>query len=381
MVEIDATTTLDYLRGPGRDFLPQVGLTVTDLDSATASELAWGVSNIVIRVDVPHAGASFVLKQSREKLRTQIDWFSQLERIWREVDMLHALRRLLPDGTVPAVLFEDRDNYLFAMEAIEADHRVWKADLLAGNPGDDVARNLAGCLAAIHRGSTGDVALAEQLGDRTVFDELRLDPFYRYVAAHDEHCRPALEAIIESSLTRSDCLVLADFSPKNILITSRGPVLVDFETGHFGDPAFDVGFFLSHLLLKAVYHTGSCHPPAKGELLATLTIEEARIFEMVYRLHLAESPSPQWYTPGEAATSEYERRCVRHLGACMLARVAGKSRVDYLREDWQPEFVTRYCHDLLIDSGLSLQEAFEWLRTALAKRLSRCDGRDHRESD
>jgi len=375
MLEIDASTTLDYLRGPGRDFLSNVGLTVADLDAATATELAWGVSNIVIRVDVRNAGVSFVLKQSREKLRTQIDWFSQLERIWREVDMLHALRRLLPDGAVPVVLFEDRENYLFAMEAIEANHRVWKADLLAGNIGDDVARNLAGCLAAIHRGSTGNATLADQLGDRTVFDELRLDPFYRYVAEHDEHCRPALEAIIESSLTRSDCLVLADFSPKNILITSRGPVLVDFETGHFGDPAFDVGFFLSHLLLKAVYHNGSWDPSTKGDFLATLTIAEASIFEMVYRLHLAENPTPQWYASAGETTSEYERRCVRHLGACMLARVAGKSRVDYLREDWQPEFVTRYCHGLLTDSGLTLQEAFEWLKTALAERSSRSDDR------
>ncbi len=368
MLEIDASTTLDYLRGPGRDFLPQVGLTVNDLDSATATELAWGVSNIVIRVDALDAGVSFVLKQSREKLRTQIDWFSQLERIWREVDMLHALRRLLPDGAVPVVLFEDRDNYLFVMEAIEADHRVWKADLLAGNVGDDVAGNLAGCLAAIHRGSTGNATLAEQLGDRTVFDELRLDPFYRYVAEHDEHCRPALEAIIESSLTRSDCLVLADFSPKNILITSRGPVLVDFETGHFGDPAFDVGFFLSHLLLKAVYHADAG--------LAEPLLDLARTFERRYFQLLLRRQAPDWSTDGSETISDYERRCVRHLGACMLARVAGKSRVDYLREDWQPEFVTRYCHGLLTDSGLTLQETFEWLRTALAKRSSRSDDRE-----
>jgi 5-methylthioribose kinase len=367
MLEIDASTTLDYLRGPGQDFLPQVGLSISDLDSATATELAWGVSNIVIRVDVRPAGRSFVLKQSREKLRTEIDWFSQLERIWREVDMLHALRRLLPSGAVPVVLFEDRENYLFAMEAIEADHRVWKAELLAGEIDPKVAKNLAGCLAAIHRGSTGDAALAEQLGDRTVFDELRLDPFYRNVAEHDEHCRPALEAIIHSSLTRSDCLVLADFSPKNILITSRGPVLVDFETGHFGDPAFDVGFFLSHLLLKAVHHDGTGR---SQDMLDLVTAFEQRYFKLLTR-----SFAPEWTASNDDSTSEYENRCVRHLGACMLARVAGKSRVDYLLEDWQPEFVTRYCHGLLTDSGLTLQEAFEWLKTALAARSSRSDGR------
>lgn len=360
MIEIDATTTLDFLRGPGREFLPQVGLTVSDLDSATATELAWGVSNIVIRVDAPEVGRSLVLKQSREKLRTQIDWFSQLERVWREVDMLRALRRLLPDGAVPVVLFEDRDNYLFAMEAIEADHRVWKAELLNSEFDVSVAKNLAACLAAIHRGSTGDSALAEQLGDRTVFDELRLDPFYRYVAAHDEQCRPALDALVESSLTRSDSLVLADFSPKNILLTSRGPVLVDFETGHFGDPAFDVGFFLSHLLLKAVYHSSAGQSEAVLELV--------RAFEQRYSDLLLRGTAPDWATVTDGSTSAYQRRCVRHLGACMLARVAGKSRVDYLREDWQPEFVTRYCRGLLTDSGLTLSEAFDWLKTALAKR-------------
>ena len=365
MIEIYAATTLEFLRGPGREFLPQIGLTAGDLDSATAAELAWGVSNIVIRVDVPAAGRSFVLKQSREKLRTQIDWFSQLERIWREVDMLHALRRLLPDGAVPVVLFEDRDNYLFAMEAIEADHRVWKAELLAGQFDPAVAENLAGCLAAIHRGSTGDPNLQATLGDRTVFDELRLDPFYRYVAAHDEHCRPALDALIESTMTRSDALVLADFSPKNILLTSRGPVLVDFETGHFGDPAFDLGFFLSHLLLKAVYHTKQPAP-----MLALARAFERRYFDLLTR-----DAAPDWARAAGDATSDYERRCVRHLGACMLARVAGKSRVDYLREDWQPEFVTRYCHGLLVDSGLTLSDAFERLETALRERTSRSDGR------
>ncbi|MHC4877067.1 MAG: phosphotransferase family protein [Planctomycetota bacterium] len=358
MIEIDATTTLDYLRGPGCDFLPQVGLTPADLESATAKELAWGVSNIVIRVDAPDAGRSFVVKQSREKLRTQIDWFSQLERIWREVDMLHALRRLLPDGAVPAVLFEDRDNYLFAMEAIEADHRVWKAELLDGHFDPAVADNLAACLAAIHRGSTGNSELAELLGNRTVFDELRLDPFYRYVAEHDEVCRPALESIVESSLHRSDALVLADFSPKNILLTTRGPVLVDFETGHFGDPAFDIGFFLSHLLLKVVYHSSQIAP----------AINLARVFEDRYFHLLLRDQAPDWATAEDESTSDYERRCVRHLGACMLARVAGKSRVDYLREDWQPDFVTRYCHGLLTESGLTLKESFEWLQTALRER-------------
>ncbi len=54
----------------------------------------------------------------------------------------------------------------------------------------------------------------------------------------------------------------ADFSPKNLLVYDggRGLMMVDFETGHYGDPAFDLGFFLSHLVLKAFYHAPRHEP-------------------------------------------------------------------------------------------------------------------------
>ena len=128
MDQIDASNLLEYFRRTGQSNLPQLGLSLSDLTESHVTELAWGVSNIVLRVDAPHT--SFVVKQSREQLRTEIDWFSGIERIWRETDVMRTLGRLLPAGAVPRVLFEDRDNYLFAMEAVEADHRVWKAELL-----------------------------------------------------------------------------------------------------------------------------------------------------------------------------------------------------------------------------------------------------------
>lgn len=364
MITVDAESTLNYLRGPGHGFLRQTGLTPADLDAATVTELAWGVSNIVIRVDGPDATNSFVLKQSRKKLRTRIDWFSRLDRIWREVEMLRVLQRLLPDGTVPSVLFEDRKNFLFAMEAIDADHRVWKEELLGGHADARTAAQLADCLAAIHRGSAGNCELMEQLGDRVVFDELRLDPFYRYVAERHRDCRQSLETLVDESLSRSDALVLGDFSPKNILLTSHGPVLVDFETGHFGDPAFDVGFFLSHLLLKVVFHAGGAGGPDRWLPFS----EVPRKFAARYLLALSASSAPVWCQSDRHPGSDYQHRCVRHLGACMLARVAGKSRVDYLCEDWQSGFVADYCRHLLNEPSLTLVEAFDGLDAALRRR-------------
>ena len=83
----------------------------------------------------PEAGGDFVVKQSREQLRTEAPWFSRLERIHTEIDLMRHLAELVPAGAIPRVLFEDRPNFLFGMEAVAADHRVWKADLLVGSHG------------------------------------------------------------------------------------------------------------------------------------------------------------------------------------------------------------------------------------------------------
>ena len=50
-----------------------------------------------------------------------------------------------------------------------------------------------------------------------------------------------------------DTLVHGDYSPKNILLHGSRMVLLDHEVIHWGDPAFDVGFSLTHLLSKAHY--------------------------------------------------------------------------------------------------------------------------------
>jgi len=342
MIELDARNVLAFLRSEGRALLMQAGLAADDLSDATARELAWGVSNIVMRVDAPRW--SLVLKQSRQQLRTKIDWFSRLERIWREVDVLKVLAEILPEQVVPRVLFEDRENYLFAMQAVEADHRVWKAELLAGRFDLPVAETLGRHLARIHRATTGREDLREKLGDRTFFDELRLDPFYRYMANTLPDRRDVLLALIETTLARQDCLVLADFSPKNILLTSHGPVLVDFETGHYGDPGFDLGFFLSHLLLKAIKHNWSAE-----------SRQPAITFWQSYHQALLSDPAPAW------ADSDFEHRCIQHLAACLQSRIDGKSRIDYLPDPAQADRVRALCSQMWSDSRNSSTSLRQYL--------------------
>src|SRR5690606_5639562 len=116
-------------------------------------------------------------------------------------------------------------------------------------------------------------------------------------------------------------LVHGDVSPKNILIERRSgrPVLLDAECAWYGDPAFDAAFCLNHLVLKAV------HMPALGDVL----LDQAADFFEVWQRHF-----PVALRSGIAA------RTAALLPCLMLARVDGKSPVDYLGPDAQAQVRT-----------------------------------------
>jgi 5-methylthioribose kinase len=336
--------------------------------------LSGGVSNVVLRVE-PEGRPAFVVKQSREQLRTEAPWFSRLDRIFGETGFMRAVRPLLPEGAIPRILDEDRENYAYAMEAVDATHVVWKLELLSRRVREAIALRLAQYLAGIHGGTHANPVLAEEFDDREVFVQLRVDPFYRHVARVHGDLRQPIEALIDEMWQTRLCLVHADFSPKNVLIVDRPPrdgvadgphdaasqpivTLVDFETGHYGDPAFDLGFFLSHLLLKAV-RTGGENAPFLRLAATFLDRYREEIVAMA-------SGSP-------LITPELEHRAVKHLAACSLARIDGTSPVDYLTDAADRDLVRAFSRRLLQDSVNSLPVAFDILGLALADHPSRAE--------
>jgi 5-methylthioribose kinase len=341
------------------------------------------VSNIVLRVE-PENGAAFVLKQSRERLRTEAAWFSRLDRIWRETAAMRALAPILPAGALPQILFEDRENYLFAMESADPKHTVWKDELLSGQVRPAIAERLGTYLSTIHARTFHDPALESAFGDREVFVQLRLDPFYRRIAAVHPELAPLIESLIAEMWDTRLCLVHADFSPKNVLVTEpvvgasdagtgqgtgnreqgtadgskpdagtrgrgdagRRPariMLVDFETAHFGDPAFDLGFFLSHLLLKGV-RAG----PDVSQFTNLARTFWQRYVEGMTLIH----PSSFLLHPS------LQRRAVTNLAGCMLARVDGTSPVGYLSNPNDRELVRDFCRRLFLARSERLSDVF-----------------------
>jgi 5-methylthioribose kinase len=268
-----------------------------------------------------------VLKQSQERLRVAMEWRSRLDRIWIERDALALLSNRLPPGAVPQVLFDDLQNYLFAMTAAPADARVWKEELLLGRVDLAIGKTCGRLLAAMHDISEPEVLV--RFADQTVFDELRLDPYYRTIARVHPVTAPILNRMIDESghSTTSPRFVHADFSPKNMLISNKQIMIVDFETAHAGDPSFDLGFFASHVMLKAYRAAPDGHEP----YLALL-----RAFVDSY-CGASQASSPRLLARFAAAT--------RHKLACLLARVDGKSPVEYLdpaRQDRVRRFALTY---------------------------------------
>jgi 5-methylthioribose kinase len=307
MREIDAATAVDYLRDSGR---------VPEGSDVRVRELTGGVSNIVLRVEV--AGRPpFVVKQCRERLRVAMDWRARLDRIWTESATLAVLGTILPAGTVPQVLFEDRPNYLFAMTCAPDDAATWKSHLMAGWVDPDVAARLGTIVGTIHSDAPRHPALRGALADTSLFDELRVDPYFRTIARRHPHVAPRIEALVTAMERPHDerTLVLGDFSPKNILVHAGGLILLDFECAHAGDPAFDLGFFLSHLLLKTIRVV--LEDPERARQYTDLTGR----FWRAYLDRRGIDPT---------AEAELVSRANRHTAACCLARVDGKSPVEYL---------------------------------------------------
>jgi 5-methylthioribose kinase len=145
------------------------------------------------------------------------------------------------------------------------------------------------------------------------FDDLRVNPYYRQIASVHESLAPEIERLIDSVHSERHCLVHGDFSPKNLLIYGDRLLLIDFEVGHYGDPAFDLGFFLSHLILKACYHAPRYRP----------FLDLIDSFWNGYCTEMSDVVSGEQF---DALIG----RSILNLAGCTLARLDGKSKIDYL---------------------------------------------------
>jgi tRNA A-37 threonylcarbamoyl transferase component Bud32 len=317
ILELSQANCADYLRRRGT--------------AATAVEvLEGGVSSTTLLVRCDRQ--DFVLKQSLPRLRVASEWVVDQRRILREAEALKLSATLLPSGAAPQLLWTDTDNLIIAMTALNGPS--WKRQLLAGVVEEETAYT-AGLIAG--RLAGGEVA-SGLLEDRSMFHDLRTSPYYRQVARRHPDLEPQLSGLIYRLETDTTGFVHGDFSPKNMIVTDRGPALIDFECAHLGDASFDGAFCLNHLILKAIHL-----PP--------------------YRHALACAAQAYWAgLVSQYRSQPYERGVLSHLGGLMLARVDGKSPAEYLTESEAAE-VKRFARGFLRQPPASVADVITWIRT------------------
>ncbi|MBV9299512.1 MAG: phosphotransferase [Verrucomicrobia bacterium] len=304
MIDIEDFAQLQgYLRDTGR---------IGSREAVSIRLLAGGVSNKTLLV-VRSSGESWVIKQALRKLRVQSDWFSDPARIQVEANGLRYLPRVTPEGSTTALLFEDRAENLVAMEAVPEPHQNWKQQLLSGDISREFVGQFAKLLGSIHRESFRlRPELAPVFTDKQYFYALRLEPYYKYSATVAPEAAPFLEELVAWTLSRFDTLVHGDFSPKNVLLHNNRLVLLDHEVLHFGDPAFDVGFSLTHFLAKALH----LQPKRQEFVKAALHY---------WKLYVDDVRGMPW-------TASLDFRAAQHTLASLLARACGRSPLEYLNK-------------------------------------------------
>ena len=325
--------------GNAAEYLGRRGMTCV---APRITELGGGVSNTVLLVE--GGERRFVLKQALAKLRVQDDWFSDRERVFRESAVMRWLAPHLPPGSVPEVLFEDRENCLFAMNAAPQEVQTWKTLLLHGEFDVRVAESVAGMLATLVSASWRHSESQRVFGDQTVFDQLRLDPYYRTTASRHPELRPQFDRLMCESSSRRASLVHGDWSPKNFLVSTAAVMAIDFEVIHFGDPSFDSAFLVNHLLLKSFYR------PQWSAGYAQLA---GRFWE-VYRAGLP--AECDWIEPATLA----------HLGCLLLARIDGKSPAEYITDPHLRAQVRQFAGHLIVSPPARIADVFAQARSSAA---------------
>jgi aminoglycoside phosphotransferase (APT) family kinase protein len=274
------------------------------LETAPVQELSGGVSSEIWRV-----GSSVCVKRALPRLRVAQRWEAPVERNRYERLWMEAAGAALP-GAAPRILAADDEAGVFAMQYLE--FPVWKERLRQGHADPAFAARVGAALAAIHSATAGRREIAERFATDAIFHSIRLEPYLVATGAAHRDLQREFQSLVEITGTTRLCLVHGDVSPKNILVGGEGPthfpVFLDAECAWYGDPAFDLAFCLNHLLLKCLWV-----PAARNAFLAC--------FDALSGTYLK-----------NVSFENVERRTAALLPALLLARVDGKSPVEYLSE-------------------------------------------------
>jgi aminoglycoside phosphotransferase (APT) family kinase protein len=321
--------------------LRRVGLlsTAAQADQEPPGErMTGGVSSDIWRVDLPTG--PICVKRALAKLRVDADWRAPVERNIYEARWMQVARQAAPTA-VPALLGQDEAAGMLAMTYLPPQHyTLWKTLLRDGIADPGFAASVAATTACIHAATAADPSVAEAFPTDAIFLDIRLEPYLIATGRAHPDLADRLDRLVAVTLANKRALVHGDVSPKNILRGPDGPVFLDAECAWWGDPAFDLAFCVNHLLLKCLWV-----PDARAAFMACFRAMATNYLQRV--------------TWEDAAT--LEARAASLLPGLLLARVDGKSPVEYITTEPARNVVRRVARSLLLDPPERLTDiALAW---------------------
>jgi aminoglycoside phosphotransferase (APT) family kinase protein len=294
-------------------------------DEPEGEPLAGGVSSDIWLVQLP--GRPVCVKRALGRLRVKAEWRAPVERSGYEAAWMRVAAEVVP-GAAPELLFEDRAAGAIVMAYLEPGrHRLWKEELRRGQADPAVAAAVGERLGLVHAATARREDMAARFPTDAIFHDIRLEPYLLATGAAHPGLAAPLRRLARRTATTKLALVHGDVSPKNILLGPEGPVFLDAECAWYGDPAFDLAFCLNHLLLKCLWTPGAAAAFLAG-------------FDALAAGYLARVA----WEPG----SELEARAAALLPGLLLARVDGKSPVEYVRARADKERVRRVAGALMV---------------------------------
>ena len=303
--------------------LRQMGIVSAD-QQPELTPLSGGVSSDIYRVGLP--GRTLCIKRALPRLKVAAEWRAPVERNRYEVEWMRVAAGIVP-AAVPAIVAEDRAAGCFAMAYLDpASHPVWKALLADGVIEPATAAQAGDTLGRIHAATADRADIAARFATDAIFHAIRLEPYLVATSRLHPDLGERFAALLAVTRDTRRVLVHGDFSPKNILVGPAGPVIVDAECAWYGEPAFDLAFVLNHLLLK-----GAWRPAWRARY--------AQAYSALAQAYLARVT---WEPP-----AAIEARTAALLPALLLARIDGKSPVEYLTTAAQQDEVRGFARTLL----------------------------------
>ncbi len=271
------------------------------------SKLTGGVSSDIWKVNTN--SKVFCIKSSLENLKVDKKWVVPKCRNQIEVKYYNEAKKYIPHS-IPQILAHNKEANIFAMKWYNpSTYKNWKSELLKENIYSNKATHLAFIISKMHNETSSKQEYSSLFSNQKIFDAIRIEPYFYYLAKKYKDFSQIIMDQTKSLINNKKVLVHGDISPKNILLSPKRTIIIDAECACWGDPAFDIAFFINHFLLKSL-------------LLKNITNELINLAISFMNNYLK---LVKWEDP-----KKLEKRIVKLLPIFLLARVDGKSPVEYL---------------------------------------------------